>query len=168
MKSMLRGDFVKLSIFQGLNKDQLNLLAPLVEVCKYPPETTIFQQGQHATHLFIIIRGEIEVQFKPYDGPPLTVSKMRPGDVFGWSSALGRDVYTSSAISVCECETYFLSGAALHDLCEQHPDAGVVILEKLASAIAERLENTHAQIMNILSQGMELEGRTSRKVKDDE
>lgn len=165
---MLKGDLVKLSIFQGLNKDQLDLLAPLVEVCKFPPKKTIFVQGQRATHLYLILRGEIEVCFKPYDGPPLTVSHMHAGDVFGWSSALGREVYTSSAIATCECDAYCISGTALHDLCEQHPDAGVVILGKLASAIAERLENTHAQIMGILSQGMELEDSTSGKAEANE
>ena len=163
MEIMLKGEFVKLFIFQGLNSDQLDLLAPLVNVCNYAPETTIFKQGQHATHLYILLRGQVEIRFKPYDGPPLTVSRMKTGDVFGWSSTLGREVYTSSAISVTESEAYCISGTALHELCELHPDAGVVILEKLASAIAERLEATHAEIMNILSQGMELGEQHSGK-----
>ncbi len=165
---MLKGDLVKLSILQGLNRDQLDLLEPLVEVCTFPAGSTLFAQGQEATHLYLITRGTIEVRFKPYDGPPLTVSRMGTGDVCGWSSALGRDVYTSSAIATDTSEAYCISGAALHDLCEQHPDAGVVILEKLASAIAERLENTHAQIMSILSQGMKLEDSCSRKAEKDD
>ena len=165
---MLKGDLVKLSIFQGLNRDQLDLLAPLMEVSKFPAGSTIFLQGQQATHLYLIMRGEIEVRFKPYDGPPLTVSRMHAGDVFGWSSALGRNVYTSSAVASADSEAFLISGSDLHDLCEQHPDAGVVILEKLASAIAERLENTHAQIMSILSQGMTLEDSTSGKAPSDD
>lgn len=161
---MLKREIAPIFIFQGLNNDQMELLAPLVSTCTFAPDTVIFKQGDHASHLFLVIQGQVEIRFKPYDGPPLTVSRMRSGDVFGWSSTLGRDVYTSSAVSVTESKAYCINSQELHDLCEQHPDAGVVILEKLASAIAERLEATHTEIMNILSQGMELGGQSSGKV----
>lgn len=153
---MLKREFSNIFIFQGLNEDQIELLRPLVKVCRYTPDTIIFNQGQRASHLYIVSQGEVIINFKPYDGPSLTVSRMGPGGVFGWSSTLGRDVYNSAAITVTDCEVYCISGDALRDLCERHPDAGVVILEKLASAIAERLESTHTQIMGILSQGMDL------------
>ncbi|HBF40479.1 MAG TPA: hypothetical protein DDW19_01465 [Anaerolineaceae bacterium] len=160
---MLKGEIDSFCIFQGLNNDQLELLAPLVSVSAFAADTVIFTQGDHATTLYLVISGQVEIRFKPYDGPPLTVSRLHAGDVFGWSSTIGRDLYTSSAISVTESQEYCINGLELHALCEQHPDAGVVILEKLASAIAENLEATHTGIMNILSQGMELGGPSSGK-----
>lgn len=162
---MLKREFTKIFIFQGLSEDQIELIRPLVNLCRYYPGKVIFNQGQRATHLYIVASGEVIINFKPYDGPSLTVSRMGPGGVFGWSSTLGRDVYNSAAVSVTETEVYQISGDALRNLCEHHPDAGVVILEKLASAIAERLESTHTQIMGILSQGMDLDPGDAGKGK---
>lgn len=153
---MLKGKNSTPFIFLGLNQDQLKLVEPLVELRKYSADAVIFNQGQQATHLFIVARGEIVINFKPYDGPWLTISHLKEGGICGWSSTLGRDVYNSTAVAVTDCEVYCMSGQKLRSLCERHPDAGVVILEKLASAIAEGLESTHTQIMGILSEGMDL------------
>ena len=45
-------------------------------------------------------------------------------------------------------------GEDLRILCEQYPDTGILILERLATVIAERLRNTHDQVMDLLKQGM--------------
>jgi hypothetical protein len=54
-------------------------------------------------------------------------------------------------------------GEDLRILCEQHPDTGILILERLATVIAERLSNTHDQVMALLVEGM---GISSDKIKE--
>jgi CRP-like cAMP-binding protein len=152
---MLKQELVHFSIFQGLSDDQLRLLEPLLEYCCFLAGTTIFEQGAPADSLYILLVGTVEVIYKPYDGPALTVAKINSGGVFGWSAALGRDVYTSAALTEDSVEVYRLKGEKLHYLCEQYPETGVVILERLASIIAERLSSTHDQIFAVLQSGMD-------------
>ena len=79
---------------------------------------------------------------------------MQPSGVVGWSAALGRRTYTSKA----ECATYTqllrVRGTELRRLCEQYPDIGVIILDRLATVIAERLSTTHAQVVALLQLGL--------------
>jgi hypothetical protein len=42
----------------------------------------------------------------------------------------------------------------LRRLCETHPKTGVVILERLAEVIAERLRSTHEHVVEMLRQGL--------------
>jgi CRP-like cAMP-binding protein len=99
----------------------------------------LFSQGQPATHLYLLLRGKVTIRFKPDDGEPITVAELEPGGVFGWSAALGRGRYTSGAICQESSETLVISGAALRRLCQVDPETGVLILERLAEVIAERL-----------------------------
>jgi hypothetical protein len=71
--------------------------------------------------------------------------------------------YTSAAITVLDSKAYQLRGEGLSRICNQYPEAGVVILGHLSSVIAERLQSTHAQILTMLSQGLygEVEQRNS-------
>jgi hypothetical protein len=46
----------------------------------------------------------------------------------------------------------------LRRLCETHPETGVVLLERLAEVIAERLRNTHQCVVDLLRQGVRPEG----------
>jgi hypothetical protein len=42
----------------------------------------------------------------------------------------------------------------LKQLCEQYPDTGVIILERLAEVIAQRLQKTHAFVVDMLEEGI--------------
>jgi CRP/FNR family cyclic AMP-dependent transcriptional regulator len=152
------------SIFQGMDQDQLASLIPLLEACHILDKKVIFSQGGEADFLYILLQGEVVINFKPYDGPMLIVSRIQPGGVFGWSAALSRNVYTSGAEAVEECEVFRIRREQLHTLCEQDPDTGVILLERLASVIAERLHNTHEKIFDLLSEGMDLDQNNARKV----
>lgn len=132
------------------------MLLPLITLCRFDADQTIFKQGDNADHLYIIENGLVDIIFKPSDGPALQVSRLSRGGVFGWSSALGRDSYTSSAQAVMDLEAYRFSGQELRTLCEGHPETGVVLLDRLALAIAKRLESTHDQVMNVLKNSMDL------------
>ncbi len=153
---MRRKHLFNLTIFQGIEVETQDQLLPLVSLCHFAKGTTIFKQGEAATHLYIMESGIIEILFKPFDGPALTVSRLTRGDVFGWSSTLGRSRYTSSACAMTDSEAYRICGKELQKLCEESPETGMVLLDRLASAIAERLECTHTEIMGILNQGMDL------------
>ena len=151
---MFRQELSQVPIFRGLGEIQLEFLDPYVELCHFTQGQLIFEQGQVARFMYILRLGEVIIQYKPYDAPMLTVTHIEPGGVFGWSAALGRAEYTSGAIAACNSEAYQLCGEGLSRICDQYPETGVVILGRLASVIAERLQSTHTQILSMLSQGL--------------
>lgn len=158
---MFRQDYADLAIFKGLSPEQIGVMAPYLEEVQIHQGQVIFSQGQSANFLYILLWGEMQVRYKPYDGPALTVARILPGDVFGWSSALGREVYTSSAEASQDGGAYRIRASDLHHLCDSNPEAGTLLLERLASVIAERLRNTHSSILALLSQGVDRKGSSA-------
>jgi len=157
ISTMFRQEYAHFAIFEGLNPQQIQALSPFLEEVRYPSGTVIFQQGNLADALCIVLEGEVQIRYKPYDGPSLVVARISPGGVCGWSAVLGRDVYTSSAVAKTDVVAYRLKRACLQTLCERNPDLGRVWLERLASVIAERLRNTHISILEMLTTGMEMQ-----------
>src|SRR5664279_1044976 len=125
---MFRQELSQVPIFLGLDEMQLDFLDPYVELCHFGKGQMIFEQGQAATFMYILRQGEVIIQYKPYDAPLLTVTRIESGGVFGWSAALGRVEYTSAAIAVVDSEAYQLCGEGLSRICAQYPETGVVIL----------------------------------------
>ena len=136
--------------FRGLTREQFDLLVPLLEPCTVPGGTVIFKQGDEATHLYVIRNGAVTIQYKPYDGPIITLSHLQPGEIFGWSAVVGGQTYTSDAISITEVDTLRLRGSDLVQLCADHPKAGYAILEKLAEGVSPRWTYAKQQIQNVL------------------
>ncbi len=146
--------FEKISLFRGLTTDQLDLLRPFFTPCDCYAETVIFEQGTPAEYLYVVVSGEVVVEFNPDDGPPITVTRVDSGGVVGWSAALGSHNYTSRAICTTYTQLLRMRGVDLRQLCAQYPDTGVVILDRLADVIAERLHSTHALVVDLLKIGL--------------
>jgi CRP-like cAMP-binding protein len=146
--------FDQLSLFQGLNEEQKDLLAPLFTACDYYPDSLIFGQGDPAEFLYLVVVGEVVVNFKPDDGPALTVARINPGGVVGWSAALGSPAYTSAAVCTSYTQLLRVRGCDLRLLCQKKPETGVIILNRLAAVIAQRLSNTHEQVVALLELGL--------------
>jgi len=165
--SMLKRDALILPVFQGLTEVQLDQLAPLFELRSFKQDAIIFQQGQMAAHLFILRTGEVEVRYKPYDGPALTVAHIFPGGVFGWSTALGRPVYTSAAVAVQPGQAWCIASSQIQTLCQHNPETGRTLLEHLAGGVTDRLRGTHTQIMGLLTRNMDRSGDCRRSEPDE-
>jgi len=141
-------------LFEDLASDQLALLEPLFESYKCPPDTTIFEQGDLAEYLYLILEGSVSIRYKPYDGPPIKVTHLREGNVFGWSAVVGSAYYTSSIVSEATLEAVRIRGEDLLNLLLQQPEFGKIVLDRLARVVSVRWKNARTQVQSILNQGL--------------
>lgn len=116
----------------------------------------VFEQGDGAESLYLLLVGQVAIQFKPEDGPELTVAKILPGGVLGWSAVLGSPCYTSSADCLEDSLLLKLPREELRALCLKDERMGVQVLDDLAEAISQRLRNTHTHVFKLLVAGLRL------------
>jgi CRP-like cAMP-binding protein len=155
--------FENIALFKDLSKEKLQILSPLFESCVCH-KGIVFQQGDPAIYLYIVVTGKVDILYKPYDAPPITVTEIKPGEIFGWSAIAGNTVYTSGAACQTECQAIRIQGSALRELCIRHPETGEVLLDRLAESVSSRWRNAHSQVRDILAQGV---SATPRKEASD-
>ncbi len=144
----------RFALIEGFTEDQINLLRPLIDDVIIETDQVIFDQGDRANFLYFVLEGKVSIRFNPEDGPVLSVAELDEGDVFGWSSALGSKCYTSSAICTDGGIFIRMEGEELKNLCQEHPETGILILNRLAGVIAQRLRSTHEKVVELLHQGL--------------
>lgn len=147
--------FDQVPLFEGLSPVQCALMRQIFIPCDFYTGSMLFDQGDPADFLYIVSSGEVVVVFKPDDGPPITVAHVQPPGVVGWSAALGSRTYTSGAECSCYTQLLRVRGTDLRKLCERYPDIGVIVLDRLAMVIADRLSKTHAQVVGLLQLGLQ-------------
>ncbi len=143
-----------ISLFEGFETEQLELLQPLFESYSCPGDTVIFEQGEDAVFLYLILKGHALIQYKPYDSPPMTLTRLKEGDVFGWSAAIGNPTYSSSILSLSEVEAVRIRGCDLARLCREHPVMGATVLNRLALGVSGRWKDAHIQVKSILDENL--------------
>ncbi|NTW08958.1 MAG: cyclic nucleotide-binding domain-containing protein [Anaerolineaceae bacterium] len=143
-----------ITLFHDLSSAQLDFLDPLFEHISYPAETQIFEQGEKTNYLYVLLKGTILIKYKPYDGPEINVTRLRRGDVFGWSAVIGSKYYTSSTLSASSVELIRIASRDLWKLIRQHPETGKIFLDRLANVVSSRWKNAHAQVQALFDEGM--------------
>lgn len=138
-------------LFLNLEPAQINLLKALFEEYTCTSETVIFKQGDPASYLYILLKGEVTIHYKPYDGPPITLTRLHSGDVFGWSAVLGNPYYTSNIESTSSIEALRIKGSDLRKLIQVHTETGKIIVDRLANIVSSRLKNARVQVQSILN-----------------
>jgi len=150
------GFIEQLTVFQGFSQEQFGKLRPLFTLFFMPVNTTLFEQGDPAECIYLLAEGEVAIRYKPDDGPPLTIARVRAEGVIGWSAAIGNPEYTSSVICTTDCKILRMRSAALRELYDVDPVTGALILEKLAAMIEVRLRSNHPQLMALLEQSLSI------------
>lgn len=138
-------------LFLDFEPAQIDLLKALFEQFNCPLETVIFNQGDPAKYVYILIKGEVAIHYKPYDGSSITLTRLHSGDVFGWSAVVGSTYYTSSIVSESMIESLRIKRNDLRTLIQNHPEIGKIIIDRLANIVSPRWKNAHAQVQSILN-----------------
>ncbi len=149
--------------FEDLDEEILRLIEPLFERYTCPAGKVIFEQGEPALYLYLLLSGSVTLRYKPYDGPMLNLAQVSPGGVFGWSAVVGNPDYTSSTVAKEAIEAIRMRGADLRALALRHPQAGRVILDKLAGKVSNRWKDANRQVRDILGQAVPTKKRHHKK-----
>lgn len=146
----------RIAIFNDLDKKYMDMLQPLFEPFSCRAGAVVLRQGTPAEHIYVIVKGKVEVSYKPYDGTSITVSLLEKDGLFGWSAVVGSSEYTSSATAIEDLEALRIRGSDLRKFCNEHPEAGRDILERLANVVSSRWKDAHEQVKSMLIQGMKV------------
>ena len=144
-------DLQSIPLFKGMDDSILQLLEPLFEHYSRPKDAVIFEQGEPALYLYLLLEGTVEMLYKPYDGPTITITYLERGGIIGWSAVIGNATYTSGAICKEDCRAIRMAGRDLHKLCATQPEAGRIILNLLADYVSTRWEHAREQIQFLLN-----------------
>jgi len=140
-----------LPIFKNLETRQMEIIAPLFESFSSTKGSTIFEQGSPALFMYVLLEGEVEIQYKPYDSPPMTLTRLKPGDIFGWSAVVKSPFYSSSIICSNDVETLRIRGEQLWKLVDKQPDTGKLIIDRLVESVSPRWAHARDQIQAIFN-----------------
>jgi CRP-like cAMP-binding protein len=141
-------------LFDGFTEEQKALLRPLFVPSECHAGTVLFEQGEPALYFYLMVSGEVAIHYKPEDDQNIVITRIKPGGMVGWSAVIGRRSYTSAAICTEYTELLRVRGSDLQTLCLQHPETGNQFVDRMADVVAQRLESSHPQLLQLLENGL--------------
>jgi tetratricopeptide (TPR) repeat protein len=125
-------------LFRDLPLEQRLALAQRLEVEQFPAGTPIIEEGVAADRMFVIARGEVEVQASSAKGATQGTSRLHIGDHFGEAVLIGGGRQTVAATAVTDVELLTLSKRQFDDVKSRFPR----LAERLVQTRRERMSQT--------------------------
>lgn len=122
--------------FQVVSDGMLHRIAALGRRVSYDSNALIYDVGDAADDIYIIISGKVEHALEPGVNARRPVQLLGAGDVFGWAALLAKYPHRlAKAVAVGPTEIVRINGDELLRLLESDPDAGDVVMSRFATMI---------------------------------
>jgi CRP-like cAMP-binding protein len=132
----------RVELLRNLGRGYAGQLGALAEPKEYPAGAEIFRQGQDSPYLYVVLDGEVAVEVQVSGQEAAEIHRGGPGELFGWSPALGRRAMTATGRATAPTRMAVLEIARVLELCERDPRFGSAFHRQLAILLASRLDDT--------------------------
>jgi CRP-like cAMP-binding protein len=97
----------------------------------YPQSSTLFEQGEQARGVYMIVRGEVRVRM-PEDGNRAVTTSLGQGTMLALSEAICDAQHKLSAVTLGEAEIGFVAKDALMNFLQSHHDLCMQVVRTLS------------------------------------
>ena len=146
-------------LLNGLSPAEVDQVLALGNRATLAAGASLFQMGDSAECLFLIVRGRIRltlpmlVRGKQQD---ILIEERAPGQTVGWSALVSPYRFTLSAAAPLETEVIALPRERLRIFCEASPAVGFKIAMNLAVVVSNRLQMVQAMWLREMQHLVEL------------
>ncbi len=128
----------RISLFGGLNDQQINTLLPRLNKITAAAGKEIFAQGQLPCNIYIVIDGRINMDIEREDGTRCEVEYL-PGDCFGETAGLGSQPHLGRAVAATSANLLVISRSSLMELVQQDNELFALLVFNIAREVSRRL-----------------------------
>jgi CRP-like cAMP-binding protein len=133
----------QVELTRGVGKDFVKALTAMSVKEEHEQGAILFRKGEPANHAYLLLIGRVHLKMGEFGHVVHIVS--RPGETFGWSSLVNRDVFSSTAECVEQTNLRKLHRKDLRKLLDKDPVNGLIFFQRLAGMLGDRLLESYAR-----------------------
>jgi CRP-like cAMP-binding protein len=135
--------------FAGLDPTLVHEMMAKAEQRSYDVGEMLVREGRPAEEFFLVIEGKVALEVGAADRAVITVETIGRGELLGWSWLVPPYRWRFDARAIKPTQVVAINAAAARYALAAHPAFAYQFLMKFLPVVAERLENTRIQLLDI-------------------
>jgi CRP-like cAMP-binding protein len=140
-------------VFQGLEPDQLQLIAGCAHNAAFFKGERLFREGDAADTFYLVRRGRVALTTHVPARGDVTIETVEPGEVLGWSWLFPPYEWHFDARAVEDAGVVAFDGACLRGKCEADHALGFELMRRFAQVMIDRLQHTRRLLLDVYGHG---------------
>jgi CRP-like cAMP-binding protein len=146
-RSVLRS----IPLFATMGDEQLDRMTAQANARRVPQGESVFEQGDPAKAFYLLLHGRLKVTQVTRDGQQIIVRVVHPGDLFGFTRALGRPDYPGTATAAVDSLVASWPTESWDGFVENNPQLAMSAIR----TIGQRLDEAHTRIREMSTEEVE-------------
>lgn len=135
----------QVNLFRGLSEQQLAQVARIAQPETFDLDTTVFEQGDLGNKMYIVRRGQVEIQVKDVVGRLHSVLILGEGQVFGEMALLDQGTRSASVVAIQPgTEAVSIDGADFTALCQVDTAIGYIMMRNIALDLSFKIRHQNS------------------------
>ena len=130
-------------LFHGLSHNFIKDLMAIATQVSFSEGEIVFHFAEPADHFYILIQGCVEIRLGQGGREVYTGSKL--GELFGWSSLIGRKKFTASAVCTAPTSLLKVERRQFQHILEKDHFSSLMFFQQLARVLGNRLIQLYAR-----------------------
>ena len=137
-------------VFGFLRPEQINKISEASVIAKFAAGETIYTKGAKASHLYVVIEGEVALRL-PGKGPvSVLIDQLGPGAMFGSSVSFDSAAYMLMAQSLTDGKVLRIETAVLRRLMDEDTRMGYAMQSRISEIYFRRYVDTMQKLQAIV------------------
>jgi CRP-like cAMP-binding protein len=138
---------------RGMSEAQMSLMVGCAKNVVFKAGEYILHEGEPANQFFFVRQGLVHIETHVPNKGTIIIRSRGEGEVLGWSWLVPPFRWHFDAKAVELTRVIALDGKCLREKCDVDHNLGYELMKRFAIVIAERLEATRLQLMDIYGNG---------------
>ncbi|MDH3530566.1 MAG: cyclic nucleotide-binding domain-containing protein, partial [Acidobacteriota bacterium] len=139
-----------ISIFAPLSNEETKRISNSCFVRVFAPSEPIIQAGQSGNSMFIIHRGQVNIQVNE-NGRPRVIATLKAGEFFGEMSLFSGEPRTADVVAETETKVIEISKVLMKPIFESNPEV-VRVIGEIIEERREMLEQVQQEKQSVTEQ----------------
>ncbi len=135
--------------FKGFKPEHLELMAGCATNVVFEAGQYIFHENEEANYFYVIRHGLVALEIHDPRRGPISIDTLQENDVLGWSWLFTpyRRHFDAKAVKLTRAVA--IDGICLRTKCENDHTLGYLMMQRFATVLADRLEQTRLQVLKL-------------------
>jgi CRP-like cAMP-binding protein len=134
---------------RGLSKAQVEALAPLAHLVRFPEGAFVFREASEADVLYLVVQGRVVLEQHVPGKGDVQLESLTGGDILGLSWLFPGGRWVLDARATQPTEAVALEAKSLHRLMDREPGLGLVLAKHIIGQLYQRLERVRLQRLDV-------------------
>jgi CRP-like cAMP-binding protein len=138
-----------LHLLQEFPDELLLQLSTISRIEEFQAGAVVFRQGDTASTIYFVAEGNVSLEICASGVGCRRILTVAPGELLGWSPVLAQERMTATARALSATKVIAVDALQIRAICEQDPQFGYEFMKLAATAIAQRLNATRLQLLDV-------------------